>query len=138
VDSLTCAFFCLARRKNRADQQCARRLEQGTTLFRAGTSTQWPASPRSKLQARAGARTRVRGVQAASQGSIDAPGAGKGNSQETGCPSDCPVSMNDSGALTGVYIANNVFHVYLRSPEGNIVTVQPAGSSFTSAAGIND
>jgi hypothetical protein len=71
--------------------------------------------------------------------SFDAPGAGKGSFQGTGCSADCPVSLNDSGALTGVYIdANNVYHVYLRSPDGNIVTVQPAGSSFTFPAGIND
>jgi hypothetical protein len=71
--------------------------------------------------------------------SFDAPGAGTGSFQGTGCPSDCPVSLNDSGAITGVYIdANNVYHVYLRSPEGNIVTVQPTGSLFTFPAGIND
>jgi hypothetical protein len=71
--------------------------------------------------------------------SFNAPGAGTGNSQGTGCASDCPVSLNNSGALTGVYIdAKNVFHVYLRSPEGNIVTVEPVGSAFTFPAGIND
>jgi hypothetical protein len=71
--------------------------------------------------------------------SLDAPGAGKGSFQGTGCNADCPVSLNDSGALTGVYIdASNVLHVYLRSPEGNIVTVQPVGSTFTFPAGIND
>ena len=71
--------------------------------------------------------------------SFDAPGAGTGNSQGTGCPSDCPVSLNNKGALTGVYIdAKNVYHMYLRSPEGKIVTVQPVGSTFTFPAGIND
>jgi hypothetical protein len=71
--------------------------------------------------------------------SFDAPGAGTGSYQGTGCPSDCPVSLNDSGALTGVYIdATNVYHAYLRSPEGNIVTVQPVGSTFTFPAGMND
>jgi hypothetical protein len=71
--------------------------------------------------------------------SFNAPGAGKGSSQGTGCPSDCPVSLNNLGALTGVYIdASNVYHVYLRSPGGSIVTVQPAGSTFTFPAGIND
>jgi hypothetical protein len=71
--------------------------------------------------------------------SFDAPGAGTGNSQGTGCPSDCPVSLNDLGALTGVYIdGGNVFHVYLRSPGGSIVTVEPTGSAFTFPAGIND
>lgn len=71
--------------------------------------------------------------------SFNAPGAGKGSGQGTGCPSDCPVSLNNKGAITGVYIdAQNVFHVYLRSPEGNIVTVQPVGSTFTFPAGVND
>ncbi len=71
--------------------------------------------------------------------SFDAPGAGTGNSQGTGCPSDCPVILNNKGALTGAFIdANNVLHVYLRGPEGKIVTVDPAGSIFTFPAGIND
>jgi hypothetical protein len=71
--------------------------------------------------------------------SFNAPGAGKGSGQGTGCPSDCPVSLNNRGAITGVYIdAQNVFHVYLRNPEGKIVTVQPVGSTFTFPAGIND
>jgi uncharacterized membrane protein len=71
--------------------------------------------------------------------SLNAPGAGKGSGQGTGCPSDCPVSLNNRGAITGVYIdAQNVFHVYLRNPEGKIVTVQPVGSTFTFPAGIND
>jgi hypothetical protein len=71
--------------------------------------------------------------------SFNAPGAGNGSGQGTGCSSDCPVSLNNKGALTGVYIdANNGYHVYLRSPEGNIVTVTPSGSTFTFPAGIND
>ena len=71
--------------------------------------------------------------------SFNAPGAGKGSGQGTGCPSDCPVSLNNKGAITGVYIdAKNVYHVYLRNPEGNIVTVEPVGSTFAFPAGIND
>jgi hypothetical protein len=71
--------------------------------------------------------------------SFDAPDAGTGSFQGTGCASDCPVSLNNRGALTGVYIdAKNVYHVYLRSPEGNIVTAEPVGSVFTFPAGIND
>jgi hypothetical protein len=71
--------------------------------------------------------------------SLNAPGAGNGSGQGTGCPSDCPVSLNNKGVLTGVYIdENNGYHVYLRSPEGNIVTVTPSGSTFTFPAGIND
>jgi hypothetical protein len=71
--------------------------------------------------------------------SFNAPGAGKGAGQGTGCPSDCPISLNNKGALTGVYIdANNVYHVYLRSPDGKIVTAEPAGSIYSQPAGIND
>ena len=71
--------------------------------------------------------------------SFDAPGAGTGSGQGTGCASDCPVSLNNRGELTGVYIdAKNTYHVYLRSPEGKILTVEPAGSTFTFPAGIND
>jgi hypothetical protein len=71
--------------------------------------------------------------------SFDAPDAGKGSFQGTGCASDCPVSLNNKGALTGVYIdANSVLHVYLRSPEGKIVKVDPVGSVFTFPAGITD
>jgi hypothetical protein len=70
---------------------------------------------------------------------FDAPGAGSAIYQGTGCPSDCPVSINDWGAITGVYIdANYVFHGYLRSPEGKIATVDPLGSAGTLPFSIND
>lgn len=70
---------------------------------------------------------------------FDAPGAGTGSNQGTGCPSDCSVNLNDLGAIAGVYIdANTVYHGYLRSPAGKIVTVDPAGSIFTLTVGIND
>jgi hypothetical protein len=65
--------------------------------------------------------------------------AGKGSGEGTGCPSDCSVSLNDWGAITGSYIdANDVLHGYLRGPEGKIVTVDPHGSIYTSPSGIND
>jgi hypothetical protein len=71
--------------------------------------------------------------------SFDAPDAGMGSFQGTGCSADCPVSLNNKGAVTGVYIdSKNVFHVYLRKPDGKIETVQPAGSVLTFPAGIND
>jgi hypothetical protein len=71
--------------------------------------------------------------------SFDAPGAGTGVNQGTGCPSDCPVSINDWGAITGVYIdSNDVFHGYLRSPAGKFATIDPKGSAFTFPVGIND
>jgi hypothetical protein len=70
---------------------------------------------------------------------FDAPGAGTDSYEGTGCFSDCPVSINDWDALTGVYIdANFVYHGYLRSPGGKIVTVDPVGSTFTFPDGIND
>jgi hypothetical protein len=70
---------------------------------------------------------------------FDAPGAGTGSYQGTGCFSDCPVSLNDWGAIAGIYIdANYVYHGYLRSPEGKIVTVDPVGSIHTFPDGIND
>lgn len=70
---------------------------------------------------------------------FDAPGAGTGSSEGTGCPSDCPVSINDWGAITGSYIdATDTSHGYLRSPGGKIVTVDPTGTLFTFTDGIND
>jgi hypothetical protein len=70
---------------------------------------------------------------------FDAPGAGTDVDEGTGCPSDCPTSLNDFGAVTGTYIdANFVFHGYLRSPNGIIVTVDPVDSIFTLSSGIND
>jgi hypothetical protein len=69
----------------------------------------------------------------------DVPGGGSGVYQGTGCFSDCPVSLNDFGALTGVYLDSNyVAHGYLRNPEGKIVTFDPAGSTGTSPYGMND
>jgi len=70
---------------------------------------------------------------------FDAPGAGTGSGQGTGCPSDCPTSLNNLGAIAGTYIdANYVYHGYLRSPDGTIVTVDPSGTIFTWTVGLND
>jgi len=70
---------------------------------------------------------------------FDAPGAATGAYQGTGCYSDCPVSINDWGAVTGVYTdANYAPHGYLRSPEGKFVTVDPTGSVATWPYAIND
>jgi hypothetical protein len=64
--------------------------------------------------------------------SFDAPSAGTSSYQGTGCPSDCPTSLNDWGAITGNYIdANYVLHGYLRGSNGHIATVDPAGSIYT-------
>jgi len=70
---------------------------------------------------------------------FDAPGAGSGAYQGTGCFSDCPVSLNNAGAITGQYIdANLVQHGYLRSAEGRITSIDPQGSFYTFSSGIND
>lgn len=70
---------------------------------------------------------------------FDAPGAGTGSYQGTGCPNDCPVSLNDFGAITGIYIdANGVPHGYLRSPKGKFTTIDGPGSIATVFVNIND
>jgi len=70
---------------------------------------------------------------------FDVPDAGTDIGQGTGCPSDCSVSINNWGAITGTYIdANYNYHGYLRSPKGQIVNVDPVGSIGTGPAGIND
>jgi len=70
---------------------------------------------------------------------FDAPGAGTDSYEGTGCPSDCATSINDSGAVMGTYIDSNfVYHGYLRTPNGKIVTIDPVGSVFTWSSGMND
>jgi uncharacterized membrane protein len=70
---------------------------------------------------------------------FDAPGSGTGSYQGTGCPYDCPTSLNDFGAITGSYIdANSVQHGYLRSPNGKVATFDPVGSTLTWPSGLND
>lgn len=70
---------------------------------------------------------------------FDAPGAGTSVGEGTGCSSDCPVSLNDWGAITGVFIdANFVAHGYVRNPQGKIETVDPLGSAGTLPFSIND
>jgi uncharacterized membrane protein len=62
---------------------------------------------------------------------FDAPGAGTGSGQGTGCfaYTDCSVLINNFGAITGYYLdANNVFHGFLRSPEGKFTNFEAPGS----------
>ena len=62
---------------------------------------------------------------------FDAPGAGTGSGQGTGCfaYTDCSVLINNWGAITGYYLdANNVFHGFLRSPEGTFTNFEAPGS----------
>jgi hypothetical protein len=78
---------------------------------------------------------------------FDAPGAGTGPYQGTGCAfSDCYVLLNDWGEITGYYLdANNVYHGFVRSPEGNFTSFDAPGADTTPQSfngtipnGIND
>jgi hypothetical protein len=70
---------------------------------------------------------------------FDASGAGTGSFQGTGCFSDCPVSLNDSGVITGSYLdSNDVQHGYRRLPDGSFETLDPTGSVGTQPERIND
>jgi hypothetical protein len=65
---------------------------------------------------------------------FDAPGAGTAAGQGTGCFSytDCSVLINDRGELTGYYLdSNNVFHGFLRSPEGKFTNFEAPGADTT-------
>jgi hypothetical protein len=58
---------------------------------------------------------------------IDAPGAGTGQYQGTGCfaYTDCSVLINNFGVITGYYLdANNVYHGFVRSPDGKFTSFQ--------------
>src|ERR1700733_2088069 len=65
---------------------------------------------------------------------FDAPGAGQGSGQGTGCfaYTDCSVIINNWGAITGYYLdANNVFHGFVRSPEGKFTSFEAPGADTT-------
>ena len=66
--------------------------------------------------------------------SFDAPGAGAtaGSFEGTACYSDCSVLINNFGAITGTYEdANNVFHGFVRSPEGKFTSFEAPGADTT-------
>jgi hypothetical protein len=70
---------------------------------------------------------------------IDAPGAGTAPSQGTGCFAftDCSVLINNAGAITGYYLdANNVYHGFVRSPEGKFTSFEAPGAD-TNAQDFN-
>jgi hypothetical protein len=70
---------------------------------------------------------------------IDAPGAGTGPSQGTGCFAftDCSVLINNAGAITGYYLdAKNVFHGFVRSRDGKFTTFEAPGAD-TNAGDFN-
>jgi hypothetical protein len=59
---------------------------------------------------------------------FEVPGSGNGQYQGTGCPG-CAPSINASGAIAGTYTdSNNVFHGYLRSPQGSFTTFEAPGA----------
>ncbi len=65
---------------------------------------------------------------------FDAPGAGTtaGSFEGTACYSDCSVLINNFGAISGTYEdANNVFHGFVRSPEGKFTTFEAPGADTT-------
>jgi len=70
---------------------------------------------------------------------FDAPGAGHASGQGTGCfaYTDCSVLINNWGAITGYYLdANNVFHGFVRSPEGRFTSFE-APAADTNAQDFN-
>jgi hypothetical protein len=65
---------------------------------------------------------------------FDAPGAGAtpNTYQGTGCYSDCSVLINNFGVIAGTYLdANNVYHGFVRSPEGRITSFDSPGADTT-------
>lgn len=65
---------------------------------------------------------------------FQAPGAGTGPSQGTGAYiyTGQTGGLNDSGAATATYLdANNVFHGYLRRPDGRFITFDAPGADLT-------
>jgi hypothetical protein len=70
---------------------------------------------------------------------FDAPNAGTASFQGTGCSSDCAVSLNDFGEITGNYIdGNSTFHGFFRSPDGRIQTIDPPSTIGTFPDSINE
>lgn len=70
---------------------------------------------------------------------IDAPGAGNGAYQGTGCfaYTDCSVLINNLGWITGYYLdTNNVYHGFLRSPDGKFTSFDAPGAD-TNAGDFN-
>ena len=62
---------------------------------------------------------------------FEAPGAGHASGQGTGCfaYTDCSVIINNFGEVTGYYLdAHNVFHGFVRSPEGKFTNFQAPGA----------
>jgi hypothetical protein len=70
---------------------------------------------------------------------IDAPGAGTGQNQGTGCfaYTDCSVLINNAGVVTGYYLdSNNVYHGFVRRPDGKVTGFE-APDADTKAGDFN-
>lgn len=66
---------------------------------------------------------------------FDAPGAGNGAYQGTGCPG-CNFGVNNMGTIVGTFTdANNIFHGFVRSPAGKFTTFDATGSGTSSYQG---
>jgi hypothetical protein len=65
----------------------------------------------------------------------EVPGIGTGPYQGTGCRG-CAVGLNDAGAIAGIYTdSNNVYHGFVRSPNGNFTTFDAPGAGTSSYQG---
>jgi len=65
---------------------------------------------------------------------FDAPGAGTASFQGT-----YPQRINLAGFITGSYVdSNSVYHGFLRTPGGDIISVDVPGASTTRLANLND
>ncbi len=77
----------------------------------------------------------VHGFLRSSSGEIttfDAPGEGPAG---VNCYADCPIGLNDFGAIAGTYLdANDVNHGFLRSPDGKFTTIDAPGADMTSGS----
>ena len=66
---------------------------------------------------------------------FNAPGAGSGLYQGTGCPG-CAPGINLWGAIAGTFIdSNNISHGYLRSPQGQFTTFNVPGAGTAAGQG---
>jgi hypothetical protein len=66
---------------------------------------------------------------------FDAPGAGTGPGQGTGCPG-CNLGVNNHGWIAGTFTdTNNVFHGFLRSPEGKFTVFEATGAGTGAGQG---
>ncbi len=63
---------------------------------------------------------------------FDVPGAGTASGQGT-----FPISINDLGVASGNYVDATTEHGFLRAADGTFTTIDPPGSAYTAAVGLN-